>query len=155
VNGFQQSPSGTPMFTFSAMPAQGQMQHPAHLLVADPAAAVSAGGAPGMFVMPGAWTAYAQSGTLTGAPASSPGATISPGTQISSEGGGLPPAGAAAVAAQRRGRGRTAAPPAPGAEKPKGPSQRFRCVDVLTCEKLQHVHGIPDFAVAQGDMKTH
>jgi hypothetical protein len=150
LNDIQHSPSGTPMFTFSAMPGPGQMQHPTQLLVADPAAAGSTGGAPGMFVMPGAWPAYAQNGTLAGAPLSPPGATISPGAQISGEGGGLTPAGAAAVAAQRRGRGRTAAPAAPGAEKPKGPSQRFRWVDVLTCENLQHVLVMPGFAGANG-----
>jgi hypothetical protein len=117
----QNRPSAGPLFTFSALPAHMQQQ-----ALSVPMS--GAGSVPGLFVLPGAWPAYMQPGGISQVASPSSGTAVSPTGPLSNGSGGALTAAAAETAAPRRGRGRSAAPAGPGAEKPKGPSQRFRCV---------------------------
>ena len=113
----QNGSSAGPLFTFNALPAHMQQQ-----ALSVPMS--GAGSAPGWFVLPGAWPAYMQPGGISTASPSS-GTAVSPTGPLSNGSGGALTA-VTEPAAPRRGRGRSAAPA--GAEKPKGPSQRFRYV---------------------------
>lgn len=129
ANGMQQAglaAQPSPFFTFSSLPLPVHLNQPGLSvpLGANPGI-VSAGG---IQVLPPGWAfpaAGQQPAAVLGVAASpSAGGALSFGGQsvLSSEGTGL----AAAGAPLRRGRGRAPVPAAPGSEKPKGPSQRFR-----------------------------
>jgi len=131
ANGTQQASLAaqpSPFFTFSSLPLPAQLNQPvlSAPLGANPGVISTGGiqvsppgwGFPGAGQQPAAVLGVAASPSAGGA-LSFPGQSV-----LSSEGTAM----AAAGAPLRRGRGRAPMPAAPGGEKPKGPSQRFRYV---------------------------
>jgi hypothetical protein len=143
LNGVQQpSPAAAPFFTFGAVPSptQQQQQQPG-LLLPTAAQPVAPGG---LYVLPGTWPPqYVQQDGSTPAaagavslpsPSAAAGMFSPPAAQSSGKvgGNGWPPAAAAPAGSGgqwRGGRSKAQPPVAPGGEKPKGPSQRFRSVE--------------------------